>query len=113
MSENPCSASVAFSAQPFMCTSASIPERGHIAVNTLAVGSGSVIPAVLLAIGERIRANGRTSATMQAVTRRSPAGQLSTSTCVPMTPPGNLILKRNCLNFFPLILRLGLIRIGI
>ena len=63
-------------------------------MNILVVGSGLATPAVSPAIDGHIRANGLTSVMMQAVTRRSPAGQHLTSTCALMTLLGNLILKR-------------------
>lgn len=77
-----------------MCTSGSTRESGHTVANTLAAGSGLATQAASPAIDERIRASDHTSVTMRAVTRRSPAGQRSTSTCAPTTLPGNLTPKR-------------------
>ena len=80
-----------------MCTSGSILESDHTVVNILVVASGLVTPVASPATGGRTRASGRTSATMQTATRRSPAGQPLTSTCAPMTLLGNLIPNRTSL----------------
>jgi len=91
-----------FSVQPSTCTSESTRESGHTVVNTLGVESGLVTQAVSLVIGGHTRASDRTNVTTQAVTRRSPAGQRSTSTCAPMTLLGNLIPNCTSLPFSPI-----------
>ena len=90
------------SVQPSTCTSESTRESGHTVVNTLGVGSGLATLAVSLVIDELIRASGHTNVTTQAVIRRSPAGQRSTSTCAPMSLLGSLILNRMSPPFSPI-----------